>query len=276
MKLLPFLGVVLLLALGMIYSTQAPRISEGGSDGVAPSWVAAHSKSTKGGNAHRASTSASAIELQQVIEVVASEHSTSSLGAFVPGHTTYRLRALLPPNARNVYAMFGDATHRPQVPAAWFSKFAMKHTAPPSSKIYSMPGFEDVALSSFLSLGPDEDDGKFNSGQVGAALSAWTEGERLSVGPNPGLTDDFSLFWMDPDQPDNFDGQPLIAQLTVPAGDSWYVKLGLQGRMSSKSQPDWQMPSVVWINDLNGANCPPGTSEADCLLAIGTGETGAA
>ena len=199
----------------------------------------------------------------------------------------------------------------------------MKHTAPPSSKIYSMPGaesivaavrytdcasdgywrliagFEDVALSSFLSLGPDEDDGKFNSGQVGAALSAWvcpfsalscgqqacscsgsyvlqTEGERLSVGPNPGLTDDFSLFWMDPDQPDNFDGQPLIAQLTVPAGDSWYVKLGLQGRMSSKSQPDWQMPSVVWINDLNGANCPPGTSEADCLLAIGTGETGAA
>jgi hypothetical protein len=96
-KLLPFLGVVLLLALGMIYSTQAPRISEGGSDGVAPSWVAAHSKSTKGGNAHRASTSASAIELQQVIEVVASEHSTSSLGAFVPGHTTYRLRALLPP-----------------------------------------------------------------------------------------------------------------------------------------------------------------------------------
>ena len=140
--------------------------------------------------------------------------------------------------------MFGDATHRPQVPAAWFSKFAMKHTAPPSSKIYSMPGaesivaavrytdcasdgywrliagFEDVALSSFLSLGPDEDDGKFNSGQVGAALSAWvcpfsalscgqqacscsgsyvlqTEGERLSVGPNPGLTDDFSLFWMD-------------------------------------------------------------------------------
>ena len=56
----------------------------------------------------------------------------------IDGHTTYRLRLGLPAEARNVYAIFGDARSRPYVPAAWFSDLSQGATSPPSEKIYSM------------------------------------------------------------------------------------------------------------------------------------------
>ena len=175
-----------------------------------------------------------------------------------------------------------------------------------------------MELSSFLSLGPDNDDGDFNQGNVGSAIREWvrllmlaasrsqltqsscaqTETNPLTLGDDPGPTDDFSLFWMDPDEPGassfllllpstlpqfrslhansdwvggtaEYPDGPLIAQLTVPTGKSWFVKLGLQGRMQG-SEPDWQLPSVVWIHDEGGANCPPGATEEECMATIGT------
>ena len=56
----------------------------------------------------------------------------------IDGHTTYRLRLGLPAEARNVYAIFGEASSRPYVPAAWFSDLSQGATSPPSEKIYSM------------------------------------------------------------------------------------------------------------------------------------------
>jgi hypothetical protein len=92
-----------------------------------------------------------------------------------------------------------------------------------------------VPRRSFLSLGPDSDPG-YNSGQVGKALERWSSKLPLTLGQHPGPLDDFSLFWMDPDLPDKQEAawatnkRPLIAQLTLPEDQSWFVQLGLQGR----------------------------------------------
>jgi hypothetical protein len=132
--------------------------------------------------------------------------------------------------------------------------------------------FEGLALTSFLSLGPDHfcevptqctGTGampslapSINTGQVGAAMQTWDATTPLTLGTDPGPTTDFAYFWMDPDAPAGYEAQhgtfpggPLIAQLTLPSDMAFFVRLGLQGRSVGHQHgvDDWQEPDTVWV-----------------------------
>jgi hypothetical protein len=88
-----------------------------------------------------------AMKLETSIEVYANPGDPSPDGTSILGHTTYRLRLGLPPEARSVYAMYGDKVNKPHVPAAWMHELSPGSTTPPSSKLYKMKGFETLALT---------------------------------------------------------------------------------------------------------------------------------
>jgi hypothetical protein len=193
----------------------------------------------------------------------------------VAGKTTYRLRYRLDPaQSKSVYAMYGDARSLPHVPQAYFNSYAANAiSAPDSSFFMMMPAmFNDLMLTSFLALGPDDSEHAPNTGTVGTAIDAWAAGGALTLGVNPGPTDDFSMFWMDPN--DSAEqvypaGGPLIAQLTLNTGEPFYVKLGLQGKSFGEHTPDWHNDAVEWVFvDPTTRACPRGFSGADCTTDI--------
>lgn len=88
---------------------------------------------------------------------------------------------------------------------------------------------------------------------------------------NPGPTDDFSFFWMDPSASTETDytssGGPLIAQLTLPSDEAFFVKLGLQGKSVGDGVEDWVEDTVIWMHDVDGS-CPAGMEGEGCLTDV--------
>jgi hypothetical protein len=208
--------------------------------------------------------------LQGSIEVYASEGVAPTVGGTgvgpVAGKTTYRLRLELTPDQASVYAMFGASANLPHVPAAYINAYSMSDggVAPPSSAFFEMSPvmFNDMMLTSFLALGPDGSPGQAaaNTGTVGDAITDWVAGGTLTLGSNPGPTNDFSFFWMDPTASASADatdfssvGGPLLAQLTLPSDEPFYAKLGLQGKSTGDGVEDWVVETVVWVY---GDGCP--------------------
>jgi hypothetical protein len=146
-----------------------------------------------------------------------------------------------------------------------------------------LPTTQPLALTSFLSLGPDTycvDPGCSPSvptpsmSAVGTAITGWQNGAALTLGVNPGATTDFAFFWMTPAAPAAFQaangvfvGGPLIAQLTLPSDQAWFVRLGLQGK-STGGADDWNVANAVWVHRSPSGACPAGMSGTGCLTDV--------
>ena len=207
------------------------------------------------------------------IDVYASQAVNNAPYDPVAGHTTYRLRLQLASDMASVYAMYGMAANLPHVPAAYFHDMTADGggVAPPNAMFAEMLGGEYM-LSSFLALGPDTSNTAANTGTVGDAITGWAAGGPLTLGVNPGPTDDFSFFWMDPTGSTEADytavGGPLIAQLTLPSDQPFFVKLGLQGKYSDPEALDaWDEPSVIWMHAIDG-ECPAGMTGEGCMTDV--------
>jgi len=189
-------------------------------------------------------------------------------------HTTYRLRLPLQDYMASVYAMYGSSTNLPHVPAAYISAYAAADggVAPPNAMFAAMLGPE-LGQTSFLALGPDTT--APNTGVVGDAIAGWAaplgQGGPLTLGVNPGPTNDFSFFWMDPTGSMEGDytaiGGPLIAQLTLPSDQPFFVKLGLQGKPVDPDADDWSEPLVIWMHAIDG-ECPAGMTGEGCMTDV--------
>eukprot|EP01048_Picozoa_sp_COSAG05_P012583 COSAG05_NODE_1271_length_5315_cov_2.397738_8_plen_376_part_00 len=212
----------------------------------------------------------------------------------MPGYTTYRLRLplvqsispTLSGDPLNVYAIFGDWNNIPHVPAPYFDTFATDHTQPPSSSFFEMSPtmFNDLMLTSFISVGNQgpitATNPAPNLGVVGDAINEWSSTSPLTLGQNPGPTEDFSLFWMEPNSATlsaaDYPNGPLLAQLTLPTEQPFFVQLGVQGQSSVETDPDYSA-TVVWVYHPNQSNgeCPAGQEHSDawpgddCTLDIG-------
>jgi hypothetical protein len=141
---------------------------------------------------------------------------------------------------------------------------------------------QPVALTSFLSLGPDtycqgpacsQQVPSPSTGGVGTAITNWENGGALTLGHNPTQTTDFGWFWMDPSGPaafqlahGNFVGGPLIAQLTLPSCQAFFMRVGVQGK-SAGGAADWQ-ETAVWVQKSPSGACPAGMTGADCLTDV--------
>jgi hypothetical protein len=190
----------------------------------------------------------------------------------IAGKTTYRLRLVLAPYQASVYAMFGAANNLPHVPAAYFNSYATDATLPPDENYYAQAPvmFNNLMLSSFLALGPDSSPGA-NTASVGDAIGDWSATSPLSIGVVPGPTEDFSFFWMDPTASVDTDyssvGGPLIAQLTLPSDEPFFVKLGLQGKSMGDGADDWVEGTVIWMHAPDGV-CPAGMTGEGCMTDV--------
>eukprot|EP01047_Picozoa_sp_COSAG01_P001620 COSAG01_NODE_37_length_34085_cov_64.376626_37_plen_1156_part_00 len=223
------------------------------------------------------------------IEVYASQTGSNHPSPYAarPGKTTYRLRMLLN-GMQNLYTLFGDANNIPHVPAAWFHSMATSKVEPPDAMMYTyLPSMNEMALTSFLSVGPDylcqavvcsnaDHGGRrvygANLGEVGTATAGWNDATPLTLGSFPGSTTDFAVFWMNPLNAGNYSayGGPLIAQLTLPDNQPWFVRLGVQGKIDSVR--DWRETHVVWVHPVSGTSgamqCPLGMTGTDCLTDV--------
>jgi Ca2+-binding EF-hand superfamily protein len=209
----------------------------------------------------------------------------------VPGMTTYRLRYPLRSSMTSVYSLFGDRQTIPHVPAAWRHTMHSSKIKPPNKMLYSLPDmnipgfvtdYQRMQVSSFLSVGPDTlcqggtcspQIPSISTGSVGVAIAGWDATTPLTLGPRPGPTNDFAVFWMNPggvpaweSAHGTFVGGPLIAQITVPSSTPWFVRLGLQGK-SANAAADWNQNRVVWAHAVGGT-CPAGMTGTDCLTDI--------
>ena len=119
-----------------------------------------------------------------------------------------------------------------------------------------------LGATSFLSVGPDSQGApgdqpwpSISSVDPSEAVTGWSASQDLVLPSDAGPLDDFGVFWMDPSGPQEyaanlpggeFPGGPLIAQLTVPTGSSWTMRLGVQGQATDVNQDDIQFPVVEW------------------------------
>jgi hypothetical protein len=143
---------------------------------------------------------------------------------------------------------------------------------------------QPLALTSFLSLGPDAycvapgcnpSVPTPSMSTVGTAITGWQNGAALTLGVNPGPTTDFAFFWMTPAAPAAFQsangvfvGGPLIAQLTLPSDQAWFVRLGLQGKSTGVGADDWNVANAVWVHRSPSGACPAGMSGIGCLTDV--------
>jgi hypothetical protein len=111
-------------------------------------------------------------------------------------------------------------------------------------------------------------------GTAGTAITGWFAGGNLTLGVNPDDLTDFGFFWMDPAGPTAyqtthgaFAGGPLIAQLTLPSDQAWFVRLGLQGQ-SLGHRSDWNDPNAVWVHRSPSGACPAGMTGAHCKTDV--------
>ena len=161
-----------------------------------------------------------------------------TLATSMPGYTTFRLSASLHDTAANLYAIEGTTDSPMEIPAAY------QVAAPFGADVGGAnPAFFPTAsnealgfaeFDSWLTVGPTTGEGGGLSA-VGVDFGSWSESNGL-------LVDDGSVFWMDPNAAPG--GFVTVAQLTVPAGSSGTVTMGMQGHATGGG--DWDVHHVVF------------------------------
>ena len=153
---------------------------------------------------------------------------TEPMSSSLDGMTTYLLRANLGAEASNVYTIFGSPDLAMVLPAAF------QVDAPFGADIGGVaPAFfafnAGAEYDSWLTVGPTDGTGVGNMGSMGVDFAMWTASAAYSC-------DNCAVFWMDPGN--GASGDVVVAQITVAAGSSGRVSMGLQGR-SVDGGVDW-------------------------------------
>ena len=100
------------------------------------------------------------------------------------------------------------------------------------------PFSADVQFDSWLTAGITEGDSAGALSSIGIDWDSWTESATLDV-------PDGAVFWMDPASAP--EGDSIVAQLTVPVGDSGQMTAGAQGRSAGGADAqDWSQDNIVW------------------------------
>ena len=194
----------------------------------------------------------------------------------IEGMTTYHLRVQLPPTMSNVYSVYGDGSNVPYVPAAYMDDVATSNIAAPNMALFEV--IETLEYSSYLTVGPGSSGNPWPSmGSVDptGALANWDAEHDLTLGAFPSPLDDFAVFWMEPSGPQDyealygaFENGPLIAQLTLPSEQAWFVRLGVQGQSTDETQADQQYQEIVWSQQSASGECATGMTGNDCTEDI--------
>ena len=211
-------------------------------------------------SAARRRTQTAEAQVETIVEVY--EHNLTSISNM----TTYRLRLALPDTHRSLFAIYGNRRNEPHLPGgAYFNQLAEPASRPPLQSSFEQ--FNDVMLSSFVSLGPDTNAGNMAGafGMTGTALTAWFGGsEALSLGPAPDEQASFEMAYMTPSASETL-ATPLVAQLTLPSDTSFFVRLGARGQRVDGDT--WAEDILVWSYTA-GDECAVGMTGEDCKADI--------
>ena len=158
---------------------------------------------------------------------------------------TYRLSMVLKDDAASLYTIFGTQDSPMIVPPA------MQIGAPFGAHIGGVNPVliavqPSAAADSWLSVGITDGDSTGALSAIGIDFLSWTATSGITV-------DEGAIFWLSPaDAPG---GSVTVAQLTIPAGDSFDLVLNAQGRSlgartidaSGAIVGDWQLNGVHFM-----------------------------
>ena len=155
-------------------------------------------------------------------------------------HTTYKLSAELKAAAANVYTIFGKPTGSMLWPAAYQVAAPFGANTGGTNQAF-WPIANNAALGyaqfdSWMSVGIEGGDTAGALSSIGVDFDSWTETTGLEV-------TDGAVFWMAPD--DAPGGTSVVGQITVEAGASGTVTMGMQGRPTTGE--DWTEDSLDFI-----------------------------
>ena len=156
-------------------------------------------------------------------------------------HTTYKLSAELKAAAANVYTIFGKTTGSMLWPPAYQCATPFGgNTGGTNVAFWAVANNAALGFAqydSWMSVGLDDGDPGGALSSIGIDFDSWTETTGLEV-------TDGAVFWMSPGDAPGGDGfASVVGQITVAAGASGTVTMGMQGR-SAGDEPDWEEDSL--------------------------------
>ena len=173
--------------------------------------------------------------------------------ASLPGgeYATYRLSATLGQFAESLYAIHGTPDAVGVEEAVFLSGVPGPMILPPAFQVATPFGTDiggvspvivdaqsEAAFDSWLTVGLSEGDSGGALSSVGIDFASWTATSGLEVA-------DGAVFVMEPSTFEAGTGDDvLVAQLTVAAGVSTTVQMGMQGRMVGEATQDWRVDGV--------------------------------
>eukprot|EP01043_Picozoa_sp_COSAG02_P051622 COSAG02_NODE_5457_length_4302_cov_2.364977_7_plen_331_part_00 len=171
-------------------------------------------------------------ETSEFLNPVVTEWASS-----ISGYSTYRLSVALHGIARSLYSIEGTRAGAMQLPAAYQegTPFGVDTGGTDPRFVALHPNAE---YDSWLTVGiTDGDSGRLST--IGIDFGAWTESTSLRITNG-------AVFWMDPNvAPERSTGEVVVAQITVPAGSTGRVTMGMQGH--STQGEDWDVHQVVFM-----------------------------
>ena len=159
-------------------------------------------------------------------------------GAGPSGMDTYRLTASPTGSASNIYTIFGQDGAPMEVPAAYqvVTPFGANTggTSPAFWAVANNVALGFAEYDSWLTVGITDGANSGALSSIGFDWTAWSAARGYSC-------NDCAIFWMSPDSAPT--GDIVVAQITVAAGSTGVVTLGLQGRSRGGAE-DWQAHAV--------------------------------
>lgn len=150
------------------------------------------------------------------------------------GFDTYTLAVTLTGTATNVYTIYGTIDSPMSVPAGYQEATPFGANTGGTNPAF-WPIMAGAQYDSWLTVGITNGDSSGALSSIGIDFDAWTVDSALS-------TSDGAVFWMAPDDGPAAGTDAVIVQLTVVAGSSGSVSMGMQGRSSTGE--DWQSDNV--------------------------------
>ena len=171
--------------------------------------------------------------------------NVESRAASQRGMTTYTLSITLPPEAQNVYTVFGA----PPAPGSGRSSVlsvppAYQEPAPFGVNTGGVnPAFLPIQPSaaddSWLTVGITDGDSHGSLSSIGIDWDGWSLTQGITA-------DDGAVFWMDPNAAPG--GTVTVAQLTARTGLRWEATMGMQGKSCDRCGDDWVVHNAVFTN----------------------------
>eukprot|EP01045_Picozoa_sp_COSAG04_P014871 COSAG04_NODE_1138_length_8106_cov_4.244036_4_plen_691_part_00 len=184
----------------------------------------------------------------------------TALGAsYDAAHTTYTLSVELSPAAANVYTIFGRAESTGSMlwpPAYQCAAPFGANTGGTNDAFWAIANNAMLGYAQFdswLTVGIEGGDTTGALSSFGIDFDSWTETAGLEV-------TDGAVYWMAPgDAPG---GTSVVGQITVEAGASGAVVMGMQGRTVGRSAGEEWTPGSDWT--LASVSFGYGSSAGDC------------